>query len=42
MPRRIRVLAGVGVSLVVALLALVLFLLLVVGRAGNRIDALNE
>lgn len=41
MPRRVRFLAAAGVSVLVSLLALVLFLLLTVGRAGSRIDALS-
>jgi len=39
MGRGRRALVGAGVSLLVALLALVVFLLLVVGRAGARIDS---
>lgn len=41
MPRTVRVLTGVGVSLLLALLALVVFLLLTVGRAGSRISSLQ-
>jgi hypothetical protein len=37
-----RVLVGVGSSLAVALVALVVFLLLIVARASNRIDTLNQ
>jgi len=37
-----RFLVAVGVSLLVALVALVVFLLLVVGRASTRIDVLNQ
>jgi hypothetical protein len=42
MPRRHRILTGVGLSLGLAVLALVVFLLLLVGRASSRIDSLNS
>lgn len=42
MPRRLRMLTAAGVSLLVALLALVVFLLLTLDRASTRIDSQGQ